>query len=88
MTIEADVRLLQLTLPEAPRPLGDYVPTVEAGNVLFVSGMLPMENGAAAFVGGVGQELTTPAAGEPNRKSRMGCKWKASRIGALPNTST
>src|SRR5262249_8117528 len=41
-----------------PRPLGDYVPAVEAANLLFVSGMLPIENGAAAFVGRVGQELT------------------------------
>jgi enamine deaminase RidA (YjgF/YER057c/UK114 family) len=58
MTVEANVRRLQLSLPETPRPLGDYVPAVEAGNLLFVSGMLPMENGAAAFVGRVGQELT------------------------------
>ena len=56
MTVEANVRLLRL--PKAPRPLGDYVPAVEAGNFLFVSGMLPIEDGAAAFVGRVGQELT------------------------------
>jgi enamine deaminase RidA (YjgF/YER057c/UK114 family) len=58
MTVEANVRRLQLALPDAPRPLGDYVPAVEAGNLLFVSGMLPMENGAAAFIGRVGQEMT------------------------------
>jgi enamine deaminase RidA (YjgF/YER057c/UK114 family) len=58
MTVEANVRRLQLALPEAPRPLGDYVPTVEAGNLLFGSGTLPMEDGAAAFVGRVRQELT------------------------------
>jgi enamine deaminase RidA (YjgF/YER057c/UK114 family) len=58
MTVEANVRRLQLALPEAPLPLGEYVPVAEAGNLLFVSGMLPIENGAAAFVGRVGQELT------------------------------
>jgi enamine deaminase RidA (YjgF/YER057c/UK114 family) len=58
MTVEANVRLLQQALPETPRPLGDYVPAVEVGNLLFVSGMLPVEHGAAAFVGRVGQELT------------------------------
>jgi enamine deaminase RidA (YjgF/YER057c/UK114 family) len=58
MTIEANVRLLQLALPEMPRPLGDYVPAVEAGDLPFVSGMLPVEHGATAFVGRVGQELT------------------------------
>jgi enamine deaminase RidA (YjgF/YER057c/UK114 family) len=58
MTVEANIRLLQLALPETPRPLGDYVPAVEVGNLLFVSGMLPIKDGAAAFVGRVGQELT------------------------------
>jgi enamine deaminase RidA (YjgF/YER057c/UK114 family) len=58
MTIEDNLRLLQLALPDMPRPLGDYVPAMEAGNPLFVSGMLPIRNGAAAFVGRVGEELT------------------------------
>ena len=58
MTIQDNLRLLQLDLPETPRPLGDYVPAVEAGNLLFLSGMLPIKNGAASFVGRVGQELT------------------------------
>lgn len=58
MTVEANVGLLQLALPKTPRPLGDYIPAVEVGNSLFVSGMLPIEDGTAAFVGRVGQELT------------------------------
>jgi enamine deaminase RidA (YjgF/YER057c/UK114 family) len=58
MTIKDNLRLLHLDLPETPRPLGDYVPAVEAGNLLFLSGMLPIKNGAASFVGRVGQELT------------------------------
>jgi enamine deaminase RidA (YjgF/YER057c/UK114 family) len=58
MNVEANLRLLQLSLPQPPRPLGAYVPAVEAGNLLFVSGMLPMESGAPAFVGRIGQELT------------------------------
>jgi len=58
MNAETNVRLLQLTLPERPRPLGDYAPAVEVGNLLFVGGMLPVKDGAPAFVGRVGQELT------------------------------
>ena len=58
MTIQDNLRLLQLDLPETPRPLGDYVPALEAGNLLFLSGMLPIKNGAASFVGRVGQELS------------------------------
>ena len=58
MTIEGNLRVLHLGLPETPRPLGDYVPAMAAGNLLFVSGMLPIRNGAASFVGRVGQELS------------------------------
>ena len=58
MTIEDNLRLLHLGLLETPRPLGDYVPAMEAGNLLFVSGMLPIRNGAASFVGRVGQEVS------------------------------
>ena len=57
MAVEDKLRLLQLVLPDAPRPLGDYVPALETENRLFISGMLPVKNGAAAFVGRVGQEL-------------------------------
>lgn len=57
MTVPGRVRRLHLSLPDTPRPLGNYVPAVEAGNLLFVSGMLPIRDGAAAFVGRVGQEL-------------------------------
>ena len=57
MNVADNVRRLQLALPQTPRPLGNYVPAVEAGNLLFVSGMFPIENGVAAFEGRVGQEL-------------------------------
>lgn len=55
MNIEANAQLL---LPPTPQPLGAYVPTVQAGNLLFVSGMLPMQNGIPQFVGRIGQDLT------------------------------
>src|SRR5215468_9917916 len=58
MNVGSNIRLLQLALPRTPRPLGDYVSAVEAGNLLFVSGMLPVKDGTSAFVGRVGQELT------------------------------
>ena len=58
MTVEANLRRLELSLPEMQRPLGSYIPAVEAASLLFVSGMLPIEDRAAAFVGRVGQELT------------------------------
>lgn len=42
------------TLPEAPRPLGAYLPTLMSGDLLFTSGMLPMRDGNVAYTGAVG----------------------------------
>ena len=58
MSVERNLKLLQLPLPQSPRPMGVYVPAVGAEDFLFVSGMLPMEDRAPAFVGRIGQELT------------------------------
>jgi len=45
---QIDSRLAELgiTLPEAPAPIAAYVNCVRTGNLLFVSGGLPSENGA------------------------------------------
>jgi enamine deaminase RidA (YjgF/YER057c/UK114 family) len=49
---------LNLALPEPPSPLGTYVPTVEAGGLLFLSGMLPLKEQRRVWIGHVGRELT------------------------------
>lgn len=48
---------LGIALPVPPRPLGAYVPAVETGNLLFLSGMLPIVAGVPKFTGRVGAEL-------------------------------
>lgn len=47
-----------ISLPEPPAPRGAYLPAVKAGNLLFVSGMLPIENGKVAVTGKVGGEVS------------------------------
>lgn len=54
---EQRLRELGITLPAPPEPFGAYVEAVRAGNLLFLSGMLPTEGRAARFVGRVGAEL-------------------------------
>jgi len=44
LTSEDRLNELGLTLPPAPRPVGAYVPCVRAGDLLFVSGQLPMRD--------------------------------------------
>ena len=51
----------QLVLPDPPTPLGDYVPAVQTGNLLFLSGMLPSAGGRAAVTGRLGGQLDLAA---------------------------
>jgi enamine deaminase RidA (YjgF/YER057c/UK114 family) len=62
----ADDRLARLGihLPEAPTPFGAYVPVVQTGNLLFLSGMLATSGHAIATVGVVGKDLDVKAGRE------------------------
>jgi len=55
----AEERLVALgiELPEAPTPFGAYVPAVQSGALLFLSGMLPTTGHETRFVGRLGREL-------------------------------
>lgn len=55
--IRARLAALGLTLPPPPKPQGSYVPAVRTGNLVFVSGQLPMRDGKVAFTGRVGHDL-------------------------------
>src|ERR1700688_3439109 len=50
-----------IKLPAPPEPFGTYAEAVQTGNLLFLSGMLPMEGREAKFVGRVGAELDLEA---------------------------
>lgn len=49
---------LGLTLPKVVPPLAAYVPAVQSGNYVYVSGQLPMVDGKLPFVGKVGGDVT------------------------------
>ncbi len=44
---------LGLTLPQAPKPAGAYVPSVRAGNLLYISGQIPFRDGQLLATGPV-----------------------------------
>ncbi|MCA8370628.1 RidA family protein [Burkholderia contaminans] len=58
MTVEQKLADLGLALPEPPNPLGSYTAASEAGNLLFVSGQLPLVDGKVACTGRVGEQLS------------------------------
>jgi enamine deaminase RidA (YjgF/YER057c/UK114 family) len=57
-SVHAEERLatLGIELPEPPTPFGAYVPAVQSGALLFLSGMLPTAGHSARFVGRFGGE--------------------------------
>ncbi len=71
MSYEARVKELGLELPQAPAPVATYVPAVRAGELLFLSGVLPMKEGKLAFSGKVGRELTVNQGVEAARMSLL-----------------
>jgi enamine deaminase RidA (YjgF/YER057c/UK114 family) len=56
----AELRLQELgiRLPTPPLPLGAYVESVRTGNLLFLSGTLPIEDGKPRYLGHLGNELS------------------------------
>lgn len=62
-SVSAERRLWELgiVLPSSPHPLGAYVEAVQSGNLLFLSGMLPVRDGKIQYTGRLGKELDADA---------------------------
>jgi enamine deaminase RidA (YjgF/YER057c/UK114 family) len=58
-TAEERLRSTGIELPPPVTPFGAYVPAVQTGNLLFLTGMLPTVGHEPKFLGRVGKELTT-----------------------------
>ena len=57
-TPEARLAALGVNLPAAPRPVAAYVPFVRTGNLVFVSGQIPMKDGSLMFTGRVPDQVS------------------------------
>ena len=67
VTAEQRLRQLGIELPAPPEPFGIYAEAVQAGNLLFLTGMLPTEGREPKFIGRVGAELDAAAGREAAR---------------------
>jgi len=56
--IDEKLKTLGITLPTPPKPAGSYIPVVISGNLAFVSGQIPMQDGKIAYTGKVPTERT------------------------------
>jgi len=57
MGAEARIKQLGITLPSPAKPVGNYIPGVRVGNLLFMSGHGPLRNGDPSARGKVGRDL-------------------------------
>ncbi len=60
--IEKRLKDLGIDLPEAPTPMGAYVPSMRVGGLVFISGQLPREGDRLACCGKVDTEVSVPDA--------------------------
>jgi len=68
MDIHAKLAELGLTLPAAPKPVAAYVPAVRSGNLVYISGQLPMKDGQLLATGPVPSKCSPEAANASARQ--------------------
>jgi len=56
--IENKLQAMNITLPPSVMPAANYVPYTISGNLVFVSGTLPMKDGKPQDIGKLGKEFT------------------------------
>jgi len=71
-SISARVAELGLTLESAAAPAANYVPFVQEGNLLFISGQISRKGGQPAYLGRLGDTLTEEEGIEAARLAALG----------------
>jgi enamine deaminase RidA (YjgF/YER057c/UK114 family) len=56
--ISQRLKQLGIELPTPPAAVANYVPFVQTGNLVFISGQLPLENGKLAVTGKLGDSVS------------------------------
>jgi enamine deaminase RidA (YjgF/YER057c/UK114 family) len=57
-SFDAQLAALGLVLPAPPKPVATYIPVVKVGDLLFLSGMIPLRDGSLIMAGKLGQEIS------------------------------
>ena len=73
MSAEKKLKDLGITLPTPPQPIANYVRAVRVGNLLFVSGHGPFNDGKIKMSGKVGKELTVEEGYQVARNVGLNC---------------
>lgn len=62
--IETRLKALGITLPDAPAPAANYVPFVQVGNLVHISGQISRDGAGALILGKLGQDVDVAAGAE------------------------
>lgn len=73
MKVESKLKELGIVLTEPAKPLAAYVPAAKSGEFVYVSGQLPLEDGALQTKGTVGKDVSTEKAKELARACAIQC---------------
>ena len=71
MTPDENIEKLQIKLPEAKAPVGNYVATKISGKMLFVSGQISINSNGELIKGKIGKDLDTEAGYEAARRCAL-----------------
>ena len=58
MHVKTRLEDIGLTLPNPPKPAGNYQPWILSGSLLYLSGQFPIQDGKLIYTGRVGAERT------------------------------
>ncbi len=73
MILEEKLKSLGLELPAPPIPVGNYLPAVRVGHLVFTSGQTARINGVRRYVGKVGKEVNPDEAYLSARDAALNC---------------
>lgn len=75
--VHARIAELGLTLPPVTPPVAAYVPAVRSGNYVYVSGQVPIADGALLATGKVGAEV------DPERAKELAARCALNALAAI-----
>ena len=71
MNAEENIKNLNITLPDAKAPVGNYVATKISGKMLFISGQISIDENGQLIKGKVGKDLNTDAGYEAAKRCAL-----------------
>ena len=72
MNFEEKIKEMNISLPDAKAPVGNYVATKITGKMLFVSGQISIDENGELIKGKVGKDLDTKAGYEAAKRCALG----------------